>query len=180
MEDNNRKLIVTVIIGLVILITAADMIADLTEGSGIYHILTELGLLVLSSLAVWLIWCDNVELRRNSKCLATDLKVAETEAIHWRIEAESLISGLSQAIDAKFHHWRLTAAEKDVGFLLLKGLSLKEAAGVRGTSERTVRQQAQEIYQKSGISGRAEFAAFFLEDLLAPQKATPDLTREIR
>jgi DNA-binding NarL/FixJ family response regulator len=51
----------------------------------------------------------------------------------------------------------------------LKGLSLKEAADVRSTSEKTVRAQAQAIYEKSGLSSRSELSAFFLEDLLAPK-----------
>jgi DNA-binding NarL/FixJ family response regulator len=56
-----------------------------------------------------------------------------------------------------------------VGLLLLKGLSLKEAAEARQTSERTVRQQALAVYRKAGLAGRAELAAFFLEDLLLPR-----------
>ena len=55
---------------------------------------------------------------------------------------------------------------------MLKGLSFKEIAPVRGTSERTVRQQALAVYAKAGLAGRAELAAFFLEDLLVP--ATTD------
>jgi DNA-binding NarL/FixJ family response regulator len=53
-----------------------------------------------------------------------------------------------------------------VALLLLKGLSFKEIAQVRNASERTVRQQALAVYAKSGLGGRAELAAFFLEDLL--------------
>ncbi|MCZ7679332.1 MAG: hypothetical protein M5U28_11460 [Sandaracinaceae bacterium] len=53
--------------------------------------------------------------------------------------------------------------------LLLKGLSLKEIAAARDTGERTAREQARAVYRKSGLSGRAELAAFFLEDLLAPR-----------
>jgi DNA-binding NarL/FixJ family response regulator len=52
--------------------------------------------------------------------------------------------------------------------LMLKGLSHKEIARVRATSEATVRQQAASVYRKSGLSSRAELSAFFLEDLLAP------------
>ncbi|MEY3046615.1 MAG: hypothetical protein RL242_3457, partial [Pseudomonadota bacterium] len=57
------------------------------------------------------------------------------------------------------------------GLLLLKGLSFKEIAELRQTSERTVRQQAGEVYRKSGLGGRNELAAFFLEDLLLPNPA---------
>jgi hypothetical protein len=40
-----------------------------------------------------------------------------------------------------------------------------------------VRQHAVSVYRKSGLSGRAELAAFFLEDLLLPQPAAAE-TRE--
>jgi DNA-binding CsgD family transcriptional regulator len=72
------------------------------------------------------------------------------------------------AIDRQFQRWKLTPAEAEVGMLLLKGLSHKEAAKVRSTAERTVRQQARSLYRKAGLTGRSELAAFFLEDLLLP------------
>ena len=50
----------------------------------------------------------------------------------------------------------------------LKGLRHKEIAELRQTSERTVRQQALAVYRKSGLNGRTDLAAFFLEDLLLP------------
>ena len=73
-------------------------------------------------------------------------------------------------IDRQFRRWKLTPAEAEVAMLLLKGLSHKETAGVRGTSERTVREQARSLYKKGGLAGRSELSAFFLEDLLVPQK----------
>jgi DNA-binding NarL/FixJ family response regulator len=42
----------------------------------------------------------------------------------------------------------LTGSEIEVGWLLLKGLSLKEIAIVRSTQEKTVRQQASSIDSK--------------------------------
>ena len=62
--------------------------------------------------------------------------------------------------------WQLTTSEKDVGWLLLKGLSLKEIAAIRQTMEKTVRQQASSIYKKAGLSGRHAFSAWFIEDAL--------------
>ena len=68
----------------------------------------------------------------------------------------------------------LTPTEKEVALLLLKGLGHREAADVMNRSERTVRQHAVAVYKKSGLSGRAELSAFFLEDLLLPQTTPPD------
>lgn len=61
--------------------------------------------------------------------------------------------------------WGLSTAELEIGWMILKGLQFKEIAAARGTSERTVRQQAQAIYAKSGLPNRSEFSAHFLEDL---------------
>jgi len=56
-----------------------------------------------------------------------------------------------------------------VAFLLIKGFSLKEIADYRSTAEKTTRAQATVVYAKSGLSGRSQLSAFFLEDLLLPQ-----------
>lgn len=69
-------------------------------------------------------------------------------------------------IDTQLDRWSLSPAEKEVALLLLKGLAHKEIASIRSTSEGSARQQAYAVYQKSGLSGRTEHSAFFLEDLL--------------
>ena len=63
----------------------------------------------------------------------------------------------------QFESWELTPAEADIAALILKGVSVRDIALLRGTSEATIRQQAQGIYRKAGLGGRAELAAFFLE-----------------
>jgi DNA-binding CsgD family transcriptional regulator len=73
---------------------------------------------------------------------------------------------LSDVIEAQFQSWGLTPAERDVGLLALKGLDVAEIAELRGAAQGTVRAQLTRIYSKAGVSGRAQFAAFFVEDLL--------------
>lgn len=73
---------------------------------------------------------------------------------------------LSDVISRQFQSWALTPAERDVGLLALKGLDVAEIADLRGAAQGTVRAQLTRIYQKAGVSGRAQFAAFFVEDLL--------------
>ena len=73
---------------------------------------------------------------------------------------------LAQVIDTQFTTWRLTPAERDVGLLALKGLDVAEIAGLRTSAPGTVRAQLTRIYAKAGVSGRAQFAAYFVEDLL--------------
>ena len=67
-----------------------------------------------------------------------------------------------------FNNLRIALFVLVSALLLLKGLSTREVAAVRSTSERTVREQARSVYVKAGLTGRAALSAFFLEDLLAP------------
>ena len=55
---------------------------------------------------------------------------------------------------------------------MLKGVALRDIARLRQTSETTIRQQAQGVYRKSGLSGRAELAAYFLESLFEDRLAS--------
>ena len=87
--------------------------------------------------------------------------------------------GLGAQIARQFDAWALTAAEREVGMLMLKGLRHKDIANVRGTSERTVRQQALTIYRKAGLDGRTDLAAFFLEDFLAPAEEAGGIKRRL-
>ena len=66
-----------------------------------------------------------------------------------------------------------SAAERETALLLLKGYGHKEIAELLGKSERTVRQQSIAVYRKSGLAGRAQLSAFFLEDLLLPSSSAP-------
>ena len=75
---------------------------------------------------------------------------------------------IRQALEPKTKEVVLTPAEREVALLLLKGYEHKEIASLLGRSDRTIRQHAVSVYRKSNLSGRAELAAFFLEDLLLP------------
>ena len=81
-------------------------------------------------------------------------------------ELERALAGIHAQIDAEFDNWQLSSAERDIALLMLKGLRFKDIAEARGTSERTVRQQAQMVYRKSGLKGRSDLAAFFIEDFM--------------
>jgi len=109
--------------------------------------------------------------RRREHALAQRLEAAQQESLQRRAEARQLLDGVGAQIERQLTAWGLTSAEREVAMLMLKGLRHKEIAALRGTSERTVRQQALTIYKKAGLDGRTDLAAFFLEDLLAPPMA---------
>jgi DNA-binding CsgD family transcriptional regulator len=106
--------------------------------------------------------------QRGQQALLRDLEVARAEGSQWRADMRELLKGLGDAIDRQFERWKLTAAEREVAMLLLKGLSHKEIAVVRDSSVLTVRQQARSVYAKANLSGRAALSAYFLEDMLLP------------
>ncbi len=96
--------------------------------------------------------------------------MANQQAEEWREANHELIAGLAAQIQKQFDAWQLTRAEAEVGMLMLKGLSHAEIAAMRNASERTIRDQARAVYRKSGMTGRSELSAFFLEDLLPPHQ----------
>lgn len=134
------------------------------------HVLLELSLVSLSLGAAiylalgWRRSADDLEDTR------AELQVQSAEAAAWKAKAEVSLLGLSHAIDEQFSAWLLTPAEREVAVLILKGFGHKKIAAATGRSERTVRQHAVEVYTKSGLGGRAELAAFFLEGLRLPTR----------
>lgn len=159
---------VLALFAVIALSVGADLIADASEGASPGH-------LVVESLATLTAAVGAILVGRRLRRLGADVADARArasrareEAERWRQQASEAIHGLSRAIDAQLDAWSLTGAEKEVAWLLLKGLSHKEIASARGTSDRTARDQAGAVYRKAGLGGRAELAAFFLEDLLVP------------
>ena len=123
-------------------------------------------LLIASATGVAMLTGRFQQAREEKETLTRDLQMARAEGAAWRSQAQSYLAGLGEEIEKQFESWGLTGAEREVGLLMLKGFSHREIAGLRGTTEATVRHQARAAYQKSGLPGRAAFCAFFLEDLL--------------
>ncbi|HPF35752.1 LuxR family transcriptional regulator [bacterium] len=157
----------------IVVLGTVDLVFDAPSGMDTAHFLVELLLiLVCLSAAVGLgrSWLRTL---RSLDRLEHDLQGAWADREIWRGQALTLRRGLGEAIDAQLDRWQLTPAEKEVAFLLLKGYSHKEIASLSDRSERTVRQHGMAVYRKSGLSGRTELSAFFLEDLLQPPESSP-------
>jgi DNA-binding CsgD family transcriptional regulator len=129
---------------------------------------------VMTSVGVALLALVTKHQRDDHLQIIRDLEIARLQGQRWRSESRILLDGLGKAIDEQFGRWNLTDAEREVALLLMKGLSSKEVAAVRASSERTVREQARAVYAKAGLTGRAALSAFFLEDLLAPIEQPSD------
>lgn len=172
-------LVVAGFLGLVVLGGTIDLILDRPARWASWHVAFELAMVLLSlTFAVVLFsgWqrtateLDRTRLSLASTSRALEQRQAERDADReaWRASSEKAMSGLGLAIDRQFDNWRLSPAEREVALLLLKGLGHKQVAAQLARSERTVRQQAVEVYRKAGLQGRAELAAFFLQDLVLP------------
>ena len=98
--------------------------------------------------------------------------------LHERDDAQAYVQAASgellNVIYGQFESWKLTPSERDVALLLIKGLSAQEISGLRDTRPGTVKSQSSAIYQKAGVTGRNELAAYFVEDLLAGEVILPD------
>jgi DNA-binding CsgD family transcriptional regulator len=139
---------------LVALLVGADLAADAASGADGIHMATE----TLGTLVALL----------GAGLFVQRARAERAESRAWRAQAEELLAGVGQTVERQFRGWELSAAESEVAMLLLKGLSFKEVAAVRDTSERTAREQARAVYKKAGLAGRAELSAWFIEDLLPP------------
>ena len=143
-----------------------DLFTDLSHGAPSSHIFKEALVLVLAIiLIVWILYEQRQQMAQIRK-LKTELaqsKLQQGKANSYILAARKQ---LSDVIRKQFTEWNLTNSEKEVGWLLLKGFSLKEIAAIRDTHEKTVRQQASAIYKKAQLTGRHAFSAWFIEDLL--------------
>ncbi len=166
--NQNERFIVAGILCIVAVLVGFDIFTDSREGVVLWHVLTEGAIGVIALAGVFYLLRGTFALRHRLEKEIGDFSAFKQEADLWRADSRKYIDGLARAIDQQLTRWNLTVAEKEVAFLLLKGLSLKEIAEVRKTTEKTARVQSMAIYAKAGISGRSELAAFFLEDLLLP------------
>lgn len=168
MNNKDRRILLITLILITAIITT-DLFNDSIEGVVWWHIFAEgaAGLIALGG--IFYLLKDSLKLRQDlthAKDRETKLK---QEADQWRNQSKAYLDGLSELIANQLTTWDLTPAEREVAFLLLKGMSLKDIALLRGTAEKTARVQSMSIYVKAGLSGRSELSAFFLEDLLPPQ-----------
>ena len=168
--ENDRTL--RLLLGGVLLATvvggAVDLYLDAPDTIWSFHVLFEVLLVAAAMVGFVYLWRGWLGVRNELRHTKEQLAEQGKERDAWRANAESALAGLGTAIDERFKAWGLTGTEKEVAMALLKGRSHKEIAYSTGRSERTVRQHAVSVYQKSKLGGRAELAAFFLDGLMLP------------
>ena len=167
-DGRGLRLLLVLVLSATVVGGAVDLALDSPDSLLSAHALFEMALILLAMATFILLWRGWWGTRRSLAHTQQMLDAHRAERDAWRASAESALAGLGAAIERKFEAWGLTPAEREIALLLLKGRSHKEIAYGTGRGERTVRQHAVDIYQKSGLRGRAELAAFFLEGISLP------------
>lgn len=88
------------------------------------------------------------------------------DAARARAQLRAASGAFMDLVEERFSEWSLTPAEHDVALFAIKGLSIQEIAGLRETSEGTVKAQTAAIYRKAGVSSRPQLLSLFIEDLI--------------
>lgn len=94
------------------------------------------------------------------------LEQVQKENEEFRRANEAALGNMWKGIVAQFQSWKLSAVEAQVAEHLVRGYSMKQIAAMLGKSERTVRNQARAVYEKSGMTGRNDLAAFFVQEVV--------------
>jgi DNA-binding CsgD family transcriptional regulator len=151
---------------LVVIASATDLIADMSQGAETVHVLQEAAVMMVALLGVCWMLLNLIRSHDEIKQLYKELDTIKELPLP---SSQQVIDGrrqLAEMIAIQFSEWKLSKSEQEIGHLLLKGFSLKEISALRGTAEKTIRQQASAIYKKAGLAGRHVFSAWFMEDLL--------------
>jgi DNA-binding CsgD family transcriptional regulator len=95
-----------------------------------------------------------------------EIKLIKEEVVTTRNQLSEIKDGLAKIINKQLEEWSFTPSEKEVSWLIIKGISYAKIADLKSISKRTVEQHASNIYKKSKVQNRHEFVTGFLEDIL--------------
>ena len=133
-----------------------DVVADLSlgdaEGNSLSHNVVELAAALGLALGVLF--------------LARELRRLMARQKRMAVQIEAASGAFHDVLEERFDEWALTPSERDVALLLIKGLSIADIAGLRGSAEGTVKAHCNKVYSKAGVAGRSELVSHFIEDLM--------------
>lgn len=161
-----KELVLIFVLATVVVASGVDLATDLSHGADVGHIVKESIIVAISMAAIAWMLLGLRQQRLEITSLRQELENAKMSRVPPGKYVLEERKRLGDVVTRQFSEWGLTGSEVEVGWLLLKGLSLKEIALVRNTREKTVRQQASSIYKKAGVTGRHAFSAWFIEDIL--------------
>jgi DNA-binding CsgD family transcriptional regulator len=153
---------------IVVVKNLVEIVVEFLAGESLWQMLDDVLLFLVGLLLLGLMLQEWLRQNRTIATLRDELNRARGQLAQLDSRGPDLGLQYREVMQKQFDAWQLTASEQEVVVLLLKGLSFREVATLRETREKTVRQQAASVYKKSGLAGRHELAAWFLEDLLDP------------
>lgn len=161
-----ERLILTSLLGLAVVGILGDVFFDLGEGAHWSHVAVELVTALFLGLGIGWLWLSQVATLKGEVLASRDqLQSVAIELDKFRAEVKPFKEGLNRVIDDQFAKWGLSPAERDIARLMLKGFSNREIAGIRESSELTIKQQAHAVFRKSSLQSRPQLLSYFLEDL---------------
>jgi len=161
------RIVYAIILTLITIGEAADALYSLKthEGPPIFA-LVDFALVIVVAVGLgYLARMTALDIRRSD----ASLEKARRDLEDFRQKNHELLENMWQAIQRQFIQWNLSVSERKIAEHLIRGYSSKQTAAMLGKSERTVRNQAYSVYQKSGMTGRSDLAAFFLQDILGDE-----------
>ncbi len=161
-----ERLFPTILFVLVTVLVVWDIAIDLVAGTTATHLAIEF-IIMLAAItgAFWSLGQFRTA-RRLEKDLQQNPEKASEETSNWKGNEQSVLDEFRVVIDKQLTEWNYSAKEKEMAFYLLKGLSLKEIAELKGGTYISVKQQAHLLYRKAGLGGRTELSAFFLDRIV--------------
>lgn len=135
----------------------SDLLKDSVQPGGSFGLSTHL--LVETAATIGLIFGIIVEVlyirdqSRRTAALERNLRVAT--------------GALNDVIVEYFRDWGLTPSESDVAMFAIKGMTNTEIAGLRDSSEGTIKAHLNAVFRKAGVSGRNQLVSLLVEDLMA-------------
>lgn len=161
-----KEILIIGLLSVVIIGNLSDFVVDIGQGASTIHLVEEAMIIFISVGVILWLFADIRRQQRELETLRRDMAATPRACPQVSGAVAEARRQLGSAIQTQFSDWGLTDSEREVGLLLLKGLTFKEIAALRTTQEKTVRAQASSIYRKAGIGGRHAFSAWFIEDIL--------------
>lgn len=160
------ELLIMAVLLFIAVVNIMDINYDYGRGSSNLHMLGEVFIVLMSLGAIVYLGWGHYRQARELEQLQAELASGRDEISKASEQMRIARAKYSETMLSQFSDWHLTRSEQEVALLLLKGLSFREISLLRKTMEKTVRQQASEIYKKSGVTGRHAFSAWFFEDFI--------------
>ena len=165
-----EKLTLTYLLTAIFLLIVADITFDFLEGlpmkDMVYDLMLEGTILFLVLITAKFVWKKFTFEKETKESIERDLELTKELATQWERKSNHFIREFQAFVLTQFENWKLSKSEREIAIHILQGKSSKDIAAHRFTSERTIRNQCRSIYEKTNMSGKSEFSAYFLNELI--------------